>query len=383
MAAPSVTRLEGRLEQGRYLDPLGALSRLLGQPEGSILRRFNAERSDIELFPSHLRYVALLAMLLCLSYVSHLAPAGRSLRLRYAGFLLLLTGLLALVTMLLVARFVDGQLDAALSAGALSQAPPGVATLVRDVEGSLRADLNRSMLQPALVLALLGLVALVASSMPLALAQRLRSNVRSVYGTRRGRLALAAVVLIAAGAGAWFVYSAGQPEPRACNGHRELCRRPLNQVTFAATHNSMAAAADGWLFPDQEYGIRAQLDAGVHGLLIDTHYWEKDANDLQVATGQPIPGGLGGSIANLLGSLGTPIPGPLLCHTLCVLGNQPLAEGLSEIKSWMDQNRNEVLIIVVEDYISPVDTAKAFHESGLDRYSSTTSPAPAGPLWVR
>jgi len=182
---------------------------------------------------------------------------------------------------------------------------------------------------------------------------------------------LAGLVLLLFGGGALYWYTSEQPGPRLCNGHNELCRRPLNQVTLAATHNSMAAAADGWLFPDQEYGIRAQLDAGVRGLLIDTHYWEKDANDLEVATGRPLPGGLGGSLANLLGSLGTPLPGTLLCHTLCVLGAQPLTDGLTEIRRFMDQNRNEVLVVVIEDYITAADTARAFHDSGLDRYVYT------------
>ena len=37
LASGSVNRLEGRLENGRYLDPLTAISRIAGQPEGSIL----------------------------------------------------------------------------------------------------------------------------------------------------------------------------------------------------------------------------------------------------------------------------------------------------------------------------------------------------------
>ena len=61
--------------------------------------------------------------------------------------------------------------------------------------------------------------------------------------------------------------------PEACNGYPELCGKRIDQVTFPATHNSMSAAAEpGWFLPNQRYGIIRQLDDGIRGLLIDTHY---------------------------------------------------------------------------------------------------------------
>ncbi len=69
----------------------------------------------------------------------------------------------------------------------------------------------------------------------------------------------------------------------ACNGHRELCNRRVDDVTFASAHNAMSAATEpGWLFATHEKGIRRQLDDGVRGLLIDTHYGVK--TDKGVAT---------------------------------------------------------------------------------------------------
>ena len=83
-----------------------------------------------------------------------------------------------------------------------------------------------------------------------------------------GLLALGGIALAAAG---------GDDEPpfeiRKCNGSKALCDRSLAEVVYPSTHNSMSAADQpGWLFANQEDGITAQLDAGVRGLLIDTHY---------------------------------------------------------------------------------------------------------------
>src|SRR5690606_20021034 len=65
-----------------------------------------------------------------------------------------------------------------------------------------------------------------------------------------------------------------EPAPiTVCNGHELLCDRPLNEVTFPGTHNSMAAASErGWYFPSQRYGIAQQLRDGVRALLIDSYY---------------------------------------------------------------------------------------------------------------
>src|SRR6187401_1117320 len=57
-----------------------------------------------------------------------------------------------------------------------------------------------------------------------------------------------------------------------CNMHVELCDRPLDEVVFAGTHNSMAASSQGFLFARQQGGIVAQLASGVRAFLVDFHY---------------------------------------------------------------------------------------------------------------
>ncbi len=62
-------------------------------------------------------------------------------------------------------------------------------------------------------------------------------------------------------------------EIRACNGSAALCDRTLDEVVFPSTHNSMSGATEpSWLFANQNDGVSAQLEAGIRGLLIDTHY---------------------------------------------------------------------------------------------------------------
>jgi hypothetical protein len=152
-----------------------------------------------------------------------------------------------------------------------------------------------------------------------------------------------------------------------CNGLVELCDRRVDQVTFAGTHNSMSAGKDGWFAPDQEDGIPAQLQAGIRALLIDTQYWETDASIAGQVRNEP-------SIAPQLQSIlrgfnNNPQPGPLLCHSFCALGYKPLADGLAEIRSFLDANRNEVLIVIVEDYVSLGDMQTAMRDSGLLKYA--------------
>ena len=58
---------------------------------------------------------------------------------------------------------------------------------------------------------------------------------------------------------------------RECDGSAELCERRLDEVALATTHNSMNAAADGFLYPSQHSGIATQLEDGVRGFLVDAY----------------------------------------------------------------------------------------------------------------
>ena len=75
---------------------------------------------------------------------------------------------------------------------------------------------------------------------------------------------------------------------------------------------------------------------------------------------------------NLFNQIQVPDEDPsqtLLCHAACVLGNQPLEEGLGEITLFLEENPREVLTIIFESHISSAELAAAFDAAGLTQYT--------------
>ena len=123
--------------------------------------------------------------------------------------------------------------------------------------------------------------------------------------------------------------------PDECNGAVELCSRRFDEVTYVTTHNAMSSADDEWVNPNQYGDVPAQLGDGVRALMLDAHYFEDQT---------------------------------MLCHGVCQLGSQLLAEGLGEVADFLVNNRGEVVTIIFESYISAADTEAAFVASGLAEY---------------
>jgi hypothetical protein len=158
-----------------------------------------------------------------------------------------------------------------------------------------------------------------------------------------------------------------------------LCDRPLNQVTFAGAHNAMSAAdVPGWMFPQHERGLTAQLTDGIRAFLIDVHYGRPAANavvtDLDAETTSRAkveeavgPEGVEAAlrIRNRFagGDLGP--RGLYLCHGFCELGAQPLGPWLATLADFLAQHPDEVVVLVIEDYVSPGDLAVEFEKAGL------------------
>lgn len=130
-----------------------------------------------------------------------------------------------------------------------------------------------------------------------------------------------------------------------CNGDAALCDRRYDQVAYATTHNAMSNADEGWLGPNQQHGITRQLDDGIRGLMLDTHY--------------------DGGVAHL-------------CHAFCQLGKETLASGLWKIRRYLDLHPQEVVTIIFEAYVSEADTAAAFAAAGL---LPALHAQPAGAPW--
>ena len=177
----------------------------------------------------------------------------------------------------------------------------------------------------------------------------------------------------------------------SCNGHGELCDRPLNRVAFAATHNSMSArSSPGWMFAQQEEGIPSQLAAGIRGLLVDAYYGYPGRRVFtEVTPDSPIRKRavalLGTDAVAAANRIRARISRPkdserriYLCHGFCELGATDLGQTFEQIDSFLDENRNEVLVLVIEDYVEPGDLVEEFKRSGLDEH---VFKGPAGPPW--
>lgn len=147
---------------------------------------------------------------------------------------------------------------------------------------------------------------------------------------------LLASAALSAGCGKEPAPPGNKPAPvTACNGHAELCDKHFDEVVFPATHNAMSSFEEGWGAPNQNYALKRQLDDGIRAMLIDTHYWQE---------------------------------GTYLCHSICELGDTPLVEGLRTMRTFLDDHPGEVLALLIQDGISPEDTAQAFEQSGLATY---------------
>jgi hypothetical protein len=188
---------------------------------------------------------------------------------------------------------------------------------------------------------------------------------RTVWPWPEGRGTILRVLATAAAVGsAACAHVPLQPDhDLRCNGQRAICDRRVPDVVFAGTHNSMSAASLGWAFPNHERGIQAQLDAGYRALLIDTHYWH-DRQAIQLHRLR-FPESYQDLLDGVLDRVDRPRAGPFLCHGICALGATPLADGLATIAEFLRRHPHEVVILSIEDYITPHDTYEAFRDSGL------------------
>jgi hypothetical protein len=56
---------------------------------------------------------------------------------------------------------------------------------------------------------------------------------------------------------------------------------------------------------------------------------------------------------------------PFLCHSLCEVGRLPLTDGFAHYTHFLEENPDNVLVFILETYISAEDTFIALEESGL------------------
>ncbi|KAF9581049.1 hypothetical protein BGW38_002070 [Lunasporangiospora selenospora] len=112
---------------------------------------------------------------------------------------------------------------------------------------------------------------------------------------------------------------------QACNGYAELCSKPYSEVAYATTHNAYANRPVGALAANQNNEIPTQLKDGIRALMLDAYNPPAGKN--------------------------TTNPNDIeLCHSSCdVLDGGPLSTTLTQIKSFLDSNPNEVVTIFWEN----------------------------------
>ena len=212
------------------------------------------------------------------------------------------------------------------------------------------------------------------------------------------RIAVPALAALLIGAAlAAFVARGGVDEPALaitrCNGDAELCDRPLDEVTLAATHNSMSVPLPGWFSALQERPIGEQLEDGIRGLLLDTHYADELANgrtrthfasadDFRRAIQQDGVSEQSVEAAERLrarlGFRGEGERGIYLCHTFCEIGATPLAGVLDDIHEFLVTHPAEVVVVINQDHVAPPDFVQAVEDAGLGAYAFAP---PSRPPW--
>ena len=245
-----------------------------------------------------------------------------------------------------------------------SSLPAGTRDLLGDLGGRAMVSLDEFVLRSAGLAAFVGIVALVLR----VVLPRVVSTLRAM---RRVRVAYA---IIGAGAAAAVavVFAVLWPEPSeaepVCNGQAELCRRRVDEVIFPVSHNAMSASDLGWISANQDIGIRDQLNLGIRGLMLDIWEWETPDRVLRYVTEFDVSPEYEAFVRTTLEEVNPPRRGTFLCHNLCKLGFTPLEQALAEIRAWLDENPNDVLVLLVEDHVPVARINPALHRSGLERF---------------
>ncbi|MGH2758609.1 MAG: phosphatidylinositol-specific phospholipase C domain-containing protein, partial [Actinomycetota bacterium] len=127
---------------------------------------------------------------------------------------------------------------------------------------------------------------------------------------------------------------------------------PLQEELWTHTHNSYNADVYGptiyGLDRNQIYSITDQLRMGIRAIEIDLHWAHS-------ASGDPAQGGKAVVVCH-----GSQVPLEATnVHAGCGLNDPPLAARLQEVKDWLGRNRNEVVMLYLENQLEDNQVAHA------------------------
>ncbi|CAO2653893.1 Nn.00g106260.m01.CDS01 [Neocucurbitaria sp. VM-36] len=144
-----------------------------------------------------------------------------------------------------------------------------------------------------------------------------------------------------------FLYSTASAQD-ACNNSPSLCSRAYNNITHLGAHDSPFLRNQNTSFStsgNHYYDTTTQLNAGVRLLSAQVHKTSDSGADAWH-----------------------------LCHSSCALLDAGSLESwLSEIKTWMDANTNDVVTILLVNSggASASDLGSQFTSAGIDEYAYT------------
>ena len=166
----------------------------------------------------------------------------------------------------------------------------------------------------------------------------------------------------------------------ACNGYEALCDVPFDEVVIPASHNSMSIADGTWFLAEQPKDMVESLDDGIRGLLVDTWY----AQPTEDGGALTAPESLAGAEAALAETYGDEVVAsvrrtidrvrdeepvgpsePYFCHTVCEIGATAMQPVMDRLNGWMEANPREVVVLVIQDTVTPEDTAAVLAQAGL------------------
>ena len=131
-----------------------------------------------------------------------------------------------------------------------------------------------------------------------------------------------------------------------CNGSSILCNKKYDDVAYLTTHNAFNSSEDNFSLPNQNFNISNQLNDGVRGLMIDVY-------DHSGVTS--------------------------VYHGSTILGSEPLIDYLIDIDSFLVNNPNEVVTIILECYVIADTIETLINQSGLDDFLYTHDPSSSWP----
>ncbi|MGB8019989.1 MAG: hypothetical protein WCF04_02045 [Candidatus Nanopelagicales bacterium] len=179
----------------------------------------------------------------------------------------------------------------------------------------------------------------------------------------------------------------------ACNGHVELCDRTFDQVVIPASHNSMSVADGEWFLAEQPKDMVDSLDDGIRGLLVDTWYAQATESGRAITAERS----MAAAEAELVATYGSEVVGsirrtidrvrredaagpvePYLCHTVCEIGASQMLGIMKRLEGWMVAHPRDVVVLFIQDVVTPKDTARVLRSAGLDKLAYTH---PDGAAW--